>query len=166
MLPNFTKSFWWQACLLLAAVFFAACEHTPNPCAEFTTACISVTVNSGPADVYRISVHSVDNIDDAIDHTPKQPALKPLNYPLRFAIQYGEFQDLFQGHVDLMFSALSQDYDVLGQARAEVAIKAREKTSLQIDFGPVLEKALATSVGPALLAPKSVAFQAVWLGTP
>lgn len=117
-----------------AALFASGCEEAPDHCEGYPRACIGVTVESGPENVRRLSVTVRDGIESNTSTalTPKKQAKAPLVYPLRFAVQFAEFDNLYRGEVSLMIKGFNEDLDVLGVASAVVHIEAHEKKSISV----------------------------------
>lgn len=122
--------------LLTLALLAGGCEVVPDHCDGYVLACLGVTVQSGPANVYRVRVFVDDGLDTSTVLTPKKEPKTPLTYPLRFAIRFGEFDNLFKGQITLKTSALSDEFDILGENTTTVSINGREKTTVSIDIGP------------------------------
>lgn len=133
---SFSFPFSSSLLLGLGLAWASGCETVPDPCDGYVLACIGVTVQSGPADVYRVRVFVDDGLDTSTVLTPKKEPKEPLTYPLRFAIKFGQFDNLFKGQITFQTSALSSDFDILGQTTTTVFIKDREKQAVSIDIGP------------------------------
>ena len=119
----------------VAAVALSGCERVPDPCVDFKLACLAVTVDSGPADVRRLSLYVEDGLSTSTVPTPKKAAKAPLEYPLRFAIRFGEFDNRYAGKVTFETTAFNEDFDAIGFARTEVSIAGREKKAITIQLG-------------------------------
>lgn len=137
----------------LGLVWASGCETVPDHCDGYALACIGVTVQSGPADVYRLRVFVDDGLDTSTVLTPKKEPKAPLSYPLRFAIQLGQFDNLFKGQITFQTSALNSDFDIIGETTTTVSIKDREKQAVNIDIGPPSPEADMATPSPDLRSP-------------
>jgi hypothetical protein len=115
------------------------CAVAPDHCANYSLACLDVTVQSGPDGVYRLQVNVSDGVDISTTSTmltPKLPPAQPLVYPLRFGILFGQFSDFYRGQTTVQINALDADYEVIGAAIATVAITGEEKENLSVALSP------------------------------
>jgi hypothetical protein len=114
------------------------CEQVPDPCAGYKLACLAVTVNSGPADLYRLRVDVANGLDSYTELTPKKPPKGALVYPLRFAVRFGQFDQRYRGQLTFVARGLNQDFDTIAEVATTVALAEAEKKALTIDLGPPL----------------------------
>ena len=135
-MTSLTKFRAFSSALLLGLALASGCETVPDHCEGYALACIGVTVQSGPADVYRLRVFADDGLDTSTVITPKKEPKAPLAYPLRFALQFGQFDNLFKGQITFQTSALNSDFDIIGETTTTVSIKDREHQAVNIDIGP------------------------------
>jgi hypothetical protein len=158
--PVIASLFPTAALALAVAASSTGCERVPDQCEDYPLACLTVTVESGPPNVYQMRVR----IDDAMEmhtlFTPRKQAKTPLKYPLRFGIRFQQFDALYRGNIDLVLSGVNTEYDVVGEVRTNVAIKQTEKQTLNIQLGeprpdPVDFAELPDLASPADLATSS-----------
>lgn len=119
--------------MLVAAA--SGCETIPDHCEGYKLACLNVTVDNGPTDVHRLRVNVTQGIDISTVLTPKKASSTPLVYPLRFAIRFAQFPDVFDGMISFDTIALNEDFDTIGQTTTQIAINYNEKSSVHISLG-------------------------------
>jgi hypothetical protein len=127
------------AALALVLGPLAGCERVPDFCEGYPLACLAVTVDSGPADVRRLRVNIMDGLESNTStvQTPKKVPKAPLVYPLRFAIRFFEFDNLYKGQVTFDTIALNGDFDPIGEVKTVVPINGTEKKAVTITIGPL-----------------------------
>ena len=142
--------------LLALAASQSGCERIPDQCEGYPLACITVTVESGPPNVYQMRVR----IDDAMQmhtlFTPKKQAKAPLTYPLRFGIRFQQFDALYRGNLDLVLSGVNTEYDVVGEVRTNVAIKNEEKHAITVQLGEPRPDPVDLAESPDLASPSDL----------
>jgi hypothetical protein len=119
---------------IASTIAVAGCEKIPDHCADYELACIGVTVDSGPADVRRLRVNVMKGLESSTVLTPKKPPKEGLVYPLRFAIRFGRFDNVFSGEITFETIALNDDFDVIGQTTTLVNINGTEKKTVSISL--------------------------------
>lgn len=124
----------------LSAGLLGGCVDTPDPCAGYRLACLAVTVEGGPKDVYQLLV-SIEGYSSTTPLTPRKRPDGPLVYPLRFAVHFAEFDRAHRGEVTLEMSALDGDNEVRGSLRQPVKIDGDEKQRLSVTLGPPFDMA-------------------------
>jgi hypothetical protein len=112
-----------------------ACAVTPDPCASWPQACLAVTVEHGPADVYQLLVAVLDGYGSTTPVTPRSQPNQPLLYPLRFAIRFGEFDPFHKGTVTFTVEALNHTNDVIGYLRQSVALQGEDHQRIAVSLG-------------------------------
>lgn len=137
-----------RAALLLGLGALGACTDTPDPCAGYSLACIAVTVEDGPKDVYQLLV-SVDEYSGTSPLTPRRRPEGPLPYPLRFAVRFSKFDMRHRGEVTLNVSALDGQNDVVGSLRQVVKIDNMEKQRVSLRLGAPFDLAEPQDLRPA-----------------
>jgi hypothetical protein len=120
--------------VLATALLAAGCEKVPDHCLDYELACLNVTIDSGPPEVRRLRVDVLVGIETSTVPTPKKPPKGPLVYPLRFAIKFARFDNVFGGEITFDTFAMNDDFDVIGQAKTLVQINGVEKKSVHISL--------------------------------
>ena len=126
--------------LALVALLAPGCTETPDPCAGHELACLAVTIENGPKELYQLLV-SVQGYSSTTPLTPRRRPEAPLAYPLRFAIRFSAFDRTHKGQVTLEVSGLDGDNTVVGSVRQVVAIDNMEKARLSLSLGPPFDMA-------------------------
>lgn len=147
------------AALLGLGLPVAACTVTPDPCQGYPMACVAVTVDSGPPDVYRLLVAVLDGYGSTTPLTPRQQPSQPLIYPLRFALRFGEFDPFHKGTITFTAEALNHSDDAIAFLRQQVSVNGYEHTQTTVSFGPLPSAAdlAEPTVPPDLAAPADLA---------
>ena len=120
----------------------------PDPCADYSLACIGVTVESGPPDTYQLMVRVLDGYGSVTPLTPRKTPREPLVFPLRFAIRFEEFDRQHRGKVVFEIAALDLAGDVLGQVQKMVEIHYSEKRAVSVSIGPPFDLAVPEDLRP------------------
>ena len=131
------------------------CTYTPDPCAGYKLACLSVTVESGPPQTAQLLVRVLDGYGSTTPNTPRRIPDKPLTYPLRFAIRFGEFDPFHRGKVTVELTAIDRASETLGQVQREVAIDGLEKVAMSLSIGAPFDMTADQSTPPDLRSPPS-----------
>lgn len=126
--------------LALVAFLAAGCTETPDPCAGYELACLAVTIESGPKELYQLLV-SVQGYSGTTPLTPRRRPEAPLVYPLRFAVRFAAFDRMHKGQVTLNVSGLDGDNTIVGSARQVVSIDNMEKARLSLSLGAPFDMA-------------------------
>ncbi len=134
--------------LFFLSMSLQGCTETPDPCAGYPRACIGVTVENGPSSTYQLLVRVLDGYGSVTPVTPRKLPKLPLQYPLRFAIRFDEFDRQHKGMITFEITALDSVGDTLGQVQRGVAINYTEKTAVSLSIGPVFDMAAPEDLRP------------------
>lgn len=128
------------ALVLPALLGTAACTHTPDPCEGAKYACLAVTVESGPPEVYQLAVRFLDGFGSGTPYTPRKRPTTPLTYPLRLGLRFEQFDMFYKGQVTFEIDAIREDiaYPV-AQLRQTVELGYDEKKAITVSLGPLFD---------------------------
>lgn len=141
----------------LGLLTVGGCTHTPDPCEGYKLACISVTVESGPPQTAQLLVRVLDGYGSTTPNTPRRIPDKPLTYPLRFAVRFGEFDPFHRGKVTIELTAIDRTSETLGQVQREVAIDGFEKVAVSLSVGAPFDMTMDQATPPDFRPPADMA---------
>lgn len=124
------------ALAVISAMMISGCQKIPDPCAGYRQACIAVTVESGPAATYQLSVN-VEGFGSTTPLTPRAQPDEPLAYPLRFAVKFRAFEDNLPppGEVTLRVQALDNRNAIVGYAQATIPFREMQRSTVTVQLG-------------------------------
>lgn len=139
--------------LLLGLGAQAGCAYSPDHCADNPYACLNVSVEDGPPEVYQLRVRVLEGFGSTTPLTPRRQPDKPLVYPLRFAIRFDVFDDAYKGEVAFEISALGRDGATLGDLQEKVSLGYTEHRRISVRLGAPFDMATTDEAVPTIPLP-------------